>query len=73
MNDLATHPTGESQKGGELVPADGPVAVDTFGGRVHAQWSPDAALTALGQLPFFIDYLKSADLFDPWVEDCPVA
>jgi hypothetical protein len=40
---------------------------------VHAQWSPDAALTALGQLPFFIDDLKSADLFDPWVEDCPVA
>jgi hypothetical protein len=32
MNDLSTHPTGESQKSGELVPADGPVAVDTFGG-----------------------------------------
>jgi len=55
MNDLTTHPTGEPQKGGELVPAEGPVAVDTFGGRVHVQWNPDAALTPLGQLPFFID------------------
>jgi hypothetical protein len=23
-------------------------------------------------LPFFIDFLKQADLFDPWVADCPL-
>jgi len=72
MNDLTTHPTGEPPKGGELVAAQGPVAVDTFAGRVHVHWNPDAALTPLGQLPFFIDYLKTADLFDPWVEACPM-
>ena len=29
-------------------------------------------VTPLGQLPFFIDYLKQAGLFDGWVADCPL-
>ena len=45
-----------------------PMALDSFGGRVHARWSPDEAVTPLGQLPFFIDFLKQADLFDPYVD-----
>jgi len=31
-----------------------------------------AALTPLGQLPFFIDFLKAAGLFDALVADCPL-
>ena len=46
--------------------------MDTFGGRVHVEWDPDAAVTALGQLSFFIEYLRLGDLFDPLVADCPV-
>ncbi len=46
--------------------------VDTYGGKVHIEWSPQAAVTPLGQLPFFIDFLKTADLFDPWVNECPL-
>ena len=49
-----------------------PIAVDTFGGRVHVEWDPQAAVTPMGQLTFFIDFLKTAELFDPWVEDCPL-
>jgi hypothetical protein len=46
--------------------------VDTFAGKVHVEWAPDEAVTPLGQLPFFIDYLKQAGLFDPFVADCPL-
>ena len=30
-------------------------------------------VTPFGQLPFFIDYLKQAGLFDAWVADCPLS
>ncbi len=68
---LAGHPSGEQpivdpSKEGE------PVAVDTFGGRVHVEWDAQATVTPLGQLPFFIEYLKQGGLFDPWVADCPL-
>lgn len=46
--------------------------MDTFAGTVHVRWAPDEAVTPLGQLPFFIDYLKQAGLFDPLVADCPL-
>ena len=50
----------------------GPVPVDTYAGRVDVEWDPDAAVTPLGQLPFFIEYLKQAGLFDGWVAGCPI-
>ena len=37
---------------------------DTFAGRVHVEWDAAAPVTPLGQLPFFIDYLKQAGLFE---------
>jgi len=67
-----SHPMGET----EMVLKEGeglPIAVDTYGGRVHVEWDPQAAVTPMGQLPFFIDFLKTADLFAPWVRDCPLA
>jgi hypothetical protein len=65
------HPQGEHAK---VDPGreDAPVAVDTFGGRVHVEWDPAAPVTALGQLPFFIEYLRLGRLFEPWVADCPL-
>ena len=48
------------------------MALDSFGGRIHVRWSPDEAVTPLGQLPFFIDFLKQADLFDPIIAACPL-
>jgi hypothetical protein len=48
------------------------IALDTFGGRIHVEWDPAAAVTPLGQLPFFIEFLKVSGLFDAWVEDCPL-
>ena len=48
------------------------MALDSFGGRIHVRWAPDEAVTPLGQFPFFIDVLKQANLFEPYVEDCPL-
>jgi hypothetical protein len=46
--------------------------VDSYAGKIHVEWDPDLPMTPLGQLPFFIDYLKAAGLFDAWVADCPL-
>lgn len=48
------------------------IALDTFGGRIHVEWDPAAAVTPLGQLPFFIEFLKVSGLFETWVADCPL-
>lgn len=48
------------------------VAVDTFAGRIHVEWDPDAAVTPMGQLPFFIEFLKVSGLYDAFVADCPL-
>ena len=46
---------------------------DTYAGRVHVEWDATAPVTPLGQLPFFIEYLKQGGLFDGWVADCPLS
>jgi Transposase DDE domain group 1 len=70
------HPKGES-----LEPIKRPIcvlieeerlAVDTFGGRVHVEWDPQSSVTPLGQLPFFIEFLKLGNLLDPWIKECPL-
>src|SRR5438270_472880 len=35
---------------------------DTFGGRVHVRWDAAEPVTPLGQLPFFVEYLKQGGL-----------
>lgn len=64
---LVVHPMGEQPE----VAGHSAVA-DTFAGRVHIEWDATAPVTPFGQLPFFIDYLKQAGLFDRWVDDCPL-
>ena len=49
------------------------VAVDTFAGRIHVEWDPDAAVTPLGQLPFFIEFLKASGLYESFVANCPLS
>lgn len=47
------------------------IEVETFAGKVHVEWDPTAAVTPIGQLPSFIEFLKLGHRFDPWVEDRP--
>ena len=64
----SAHPVGEQS----LVVAERPegVDLDSFFGPVRVEWDHEAAMTPLGQLPFFIDFLKTAGLFDAFVADC---
>ena len=50
----------------------GGVDLDSFFGPVRVEWDHEAAMTPLGQLPFFIDFLKTSGLFDALVADCPL-
>lgn len=50
-----------------------PLEVETFDGKLHIEWDPNASVTPLGQLPFFIEYLKIGHRFLPWVKDCPLS
>jgi hypothetical protein len=62
------HPEGEQPLVEEFS-----ATAETFAGRVHVEWDSGGHVTPLGQLPFFIEYLKQAGLFDGWVGDCPLA
>src|SRR5512134_2090670 len=71
VGSLPANPAGE-QSSVECLPKAVGLCADTFGGRVHVEWDSSAAATPLGQLPFFIEFLKLGGLFDPWVADCPL-
>jgi hypothetical protein len=49
------------------------VGIDTYAGKVHIEWDPQAAVTPLGQLPFFISFLKVSGLYDDFVATCPLS
>jgi hypothetical protein len=63
-------------KGGNLpavkVPQLTASIVDTYDGKVYIEWASDAKVTPLGQLPYFIQFLKMGGRFDPWVDECPL-
>jgi len=65
------HPTGETEISLRKREISTLVA-DTFDGKLHIEWDPQAQVTPLGQLPFFIQFLKVGHLFEPWVDDCPL-
>ena len=37
---------------------------NAYGGKVRLRWDPTAAVTAYGQMPYFIEFLKTAGLFE---------
>jgi len=65
------HPAGELVSSSPETLAA--MAIDTPGGRIHARWDSQAPVTPLGQAIFFIEFLKTANLYEPWVEDCPLS
>lgn len=65
------HPKGENSKQ-VIAQAINSVPVDTYGGRVYIDWDHNALVTPLGQLSFFIEFLKRTALFDHWVATCPL-
>jgi hypothetical protein len=68
---IQAHPLGEV-KSAENQAAETVTSLDTFAGKVYVKWSPEATVSSLGLMPFFIEFLKTSGLFDKWVEDCPL-
>jgi hypothetical protein len=68
---VQAHPEGEVRIAG-TQPAETMSSLDTFAGKIHVKWSPEASVSSLGLMPFFIEFLKTSGLFDKWVEDCPL-
>jgi len=66
-----THPQGANPKH-QIAQAIDKIAVDTYAGRVYIDWDHEAPVTSLGQLSFFIEFLKRTELFDRWVSACPL-
>ena len=66
------HPKGDTELNLKKRKISALVA-DTFDGKIHIEWDPQAQVTPLGQLPFFIQFLKMGNLFEPWVNHCPLS
>ena len=67
----STHRKGERNPS-DTLPTPAPMSVDTFDGKVHVEWDSEALVTNIGQLAFFIEFLKLGGRFDGWVDDCPL-
>ena len=57
----------------ELAEQAAAMSVVTPGGRFQVRWDEGCSATALGQLPFFAEFLEVSQLFENWVETCPMA
>src|SRR5947208_16009437 len=68
---ITVHPEGERPKE-EIQPPETALSLDTFAGKIQFKWAPEADVSSLGQMPFFIEFLKTSGLFDSWVKDCPL-
>ena len=57
-----------------MIPSsEGRTGIDTYAGKIHVEWDPQAAVTPLGHLPFFISFLKVSGLYDAFVASCPLS
>ena len=65
------HPEGETQTVERETP-EGTLSLDTFGGKIQFRWAPEAGVSSLGQMAFFIEFLKTSGRFEEWVQDCPL-
>src|SRR5450756_1246546 len=68
---VQAHPEGEVEIAGNQA-AETVTSLDTFAGKIHVKFAPEATVSSLGLMPFFIEFLKISGLFDKWVEDCPL-
>ena len=69
------HPEGEPKLPSPLALSESikeAQELDTFAGKLFVEWDPLAEVTPMGQLPFFINFLKLGGRFEPWVDECPL-
>ena len=51
------HPAGEVEKPQKQALSTA-IEVETYAGKIHVEWDPTAAVTPIGQLAFFIEFLN---------------
>ena len=47
--------------------------VQTAGGRVQVRWDADGAVTPMGQLAYFVEFLTLTGLWSGWQARCPLS
>jgi hypothetical protein len=65
------HPAGEVEKAGTIGESES-CTLETYAGKLRIRWDDSAAVTAMGQMAVFIDFLKTSGLWDGFVADCPL-
>ena len=65
------HPVGE-QLPVEVLGSSSPVTLETFAGSVKVEWDETSPLTPLGQVAFFVEFLKVSGRLDAAINDCPL-
>ena len=68
---VKVHPKGGRESSGVEGPEHSG-SVDTFAGKIQVKWMPEAAVSSLGLMPYFIEFLKTSGRFNAWLEDCPL-
>ncbi len=69
---LPTHQMGEPPNCERSTKKLQEMQCDTFAGLVHVEWDDQAPVTPIGQLVFFVQFLKTCNLFQPWINECPL-
>jgi len=65
--DTSHHPMGELSK-----TVQEKIIGDTFEGPIQVEWDKQAPVTPMGQLIFFVQFLKTCNLFSKWTAECPL-
>jgi hypothetical protein len=65
------HPEGEVEKARVAAESEN-CTVETYAGKLRIRWDESAAVTGMGQMPLFIDFLKTSGLWDEFVAECPL-
>ena len=65
------HPTGEQLPIETGIPTS-TAPLDTFAGPVHVDWDQSSAMTPLGQVAYFIEFLKVSGRLQSLLADCPL-
>lgn len=66
------HQKGESKKDKDINNQE-LIFVEGYQGKIQIEWNPNSPVTPNGQMPFFIEFLKTSGLLDEWIESCPLS
>ena len=66
------HPVGERFSDGGKPELEEGLVIETGGRRLRVQWDPQAPVTPLGQVAFFMQFLAVGGLFSDFLASCPI-